>query len=465
MTNSNNPEINNSALPPLLPIILAGGSNLEQWPLSRINMPIQFQRAHQKESAFEQVLKGVSQLHHSLPPIITLPSAALEIGRQQFSSAKGFPEAKLIVEPVDRGTLIAVITTTLIAATIDRTAMMVFIDASQPPTDWGAFSRLVYQTQNSSIAQESIVLCGQPLEYKNASLRSVEKAQPSSDPLLFNFQSTSSNTEEKTFEIGAVTFATPRVMIDKLQSLCPTMMSAANLALQQAETRKNTLWPGLNIWAAQPTQNFARTFAKNTHSTLLRPIDLQQDKPKRTSPSRLIFEQENLDCSITSNGHLLAVAGCENLHIVSTPDVTLIANKNNLQTIAPIITKLHAYERREVFDFPIRTQQWGQQREIDCQKGYSIVRLEITPGSSIPPHLHNHRAESWHVLSGGGEAIIDNMSRTVMQGISLDIPRNTVHTCKNTGEVPLVIMETRFGSLINETDSVAFELHRPFADA
>jgi len=89
--------------PPLLPVILAGGSNLDYWPVSRINMPIQFQRSAKRPSPFEQVLAGVGLFKHSLPPIITLPSAALTAAKSQLADFPMFQNARLIVEPVDRG--------------------------------------------------------------------------------------------------------------------------------------------------------------------------------------------------------------------------------------------------------------------------------------------------------------------------------------------------------------------------
>lgn len=44
---------------PILPIVLAGGGNLDHWPRSRVNMPIQFQRQDNGYSSFERALMGL----------------------------------------------------------------------------------------------------------------------------------------------------------------------------------------------------------------------------------------------------------------------------------------------------------------------------------------------------------------------------------------------------------------------
>ena len=445
-----------TSTPSIIPIILGGGSNLHLWPTSRINMPIQFQKKSNQPSLFEQVLSGIALLNHSLPPIITLPSAAHETGQRQLADFPLLPKSQILVEPMDRGSLHAATLCALLAAQTDRSALMVIIDASNPPTDWQAFSRLIQQTKESPLAREKIIVCGQPETNNGISLHPVNKNAATEDNLLFSMQTINDEPKGQVFNIGQVFFATPRVFLEKIGKLCPQALSSCSKALQLAEQHNFHLWPDLNLWSAQPSLSLANLLKENPKSALLRPVDLMSPKTP-TPPSRHILEHKTLNCYIQSDGHLLAVVGCENLHITATRDATLVAEKNSLDSLETILDRLRVYERPEVFDFPECHFPWGLQTQLDNNSNYTILRLEIEQGAQLPAHLHNHRTENWLVLEGRGEAVIDNQIHSLNPGVSIELPQNILHTCRNMGHEKLIILETRYGPAISNSDIVFFE--------
>jgi mannose-6-phosphate isomerase-like protein (cupin superfamily) len=51
-----------------------------------------------------------------------------------------------------------------------------------------------------------------------------------------------------------------------------------------------------------------------------------------------------------------------------------------------------------------------------------------------PPHHHDIYHETFYIMDGEMEFIIDGVHKRIRQGESIDIPPNTVHTFRNTGE-------------------------------
>ena len=66
--------------------------------------------------------------------------------------------------------------------------------------------------------------------------------------------------------------------------------------------------------------------------------------------------------------------------------------------------------------------------------------------------FHNHRSEHWVVVSGTGELSLDNKSLSLKHGQSAFIPIGSVHRVRNSGNEPLVLIETQYGEICSEND-------------
>lgn len=217
----------------LVPVILAGGSNLEAWPNSRINMPIQFQRNGRQTSLFQQTIACIARLPHSHPPIITLPSSALDIARTQLEELNLLPNAQLIVEPVDRGSLQNTVLCALLAASTDQESVMMVLEASRSPTNWSDFERLAAGMLDHPHMTTNIIACGQPLDRASrSSLRAVQKSGKTEDVFTFQAYPADMATKNRKFEIGGVIFATPRTFLKSVKSFDRAGFETCNRALQ-----------------------------------------------------------------------------------------------------------------------------------------------------------------------------------------------------------------------------------------
>ncbi|MEM7117729.1 MAG: cupin domain-containing protein [Chloroflexota bacterium] len=70
----------------------------------------------------------------------------------------------------------------------------------------------------------------------------------------------------------------------------------------------------------------------------------------------------------------------------------------------------------------------------------AMLLATTPPGSGPPPHYHENEDEWFYLLEGELEFFVDGVWREVKAGTAVFIPRNTIHTFKNTGDTPLKML-------------------------
>ena len=73
----------------------------------------------------------------------------------------------------------------------------------------------------------------------------------------------------------------------------------------------------------------------------------------------------------------------------------------------------------------------------DTSGDYDLMMAETPPGvPGPPPHMHNTMEESFLIVEGEMEFMIDGQISLVKAGESVDIPPNTLHTFGNKSDRP-----------------------------
>ncbi len=70
----------------------------------------------------------------------------------------------------------------------------------------------------------------------------------------------------------------------------------------------------------------------------------------------------------------------------------------------------------------------------------SVAEELLPPGAAVTPHLHRETEEVYYIIDGSGEMTVGDDCKTVAAGDAIYIPRDTVHTLRNTGDVPMRIV-------------------------
>ena len=111
---------------------------------------------------------------------------------------------------------------------------------------------------------------------------------------------------------------------------------------------------------------------------------------------------------------------------------------------------------------------WGKWRVLAIQPGYTVTKPTINPGCSLSKQYHTHRDEYWVIFKGKGELLLDyqrkefasgkdEMTVYLRPGIFIKIPKEVIHKVTNTGDEPLIILETQIGEITEEGDIVRLD--------
>ncbi|MFP1633391.1 phosphomannose isomerase type II C-terminal cupin domain [Zhengella sp. ZM62] len=106
---------------------------------------------------------------------------------------------------------------------------------------------------------------------------------------------------------------------------------------------------------------------------------------------------------------------------------------------------------------------WGNEQLVEEEYGIRILRLEVSPGMSLPPECHLRRMETWSISSGHAMATIDHRIERMNAGDHVTIPAGAIHTLRNTGPEPLIVYECRIGAYLEDDDRIRTAKLRPLS--
>ena len=96
---------------------------------------------------------------------------------------------------------------------------------------------------------------------------------------------------------------------------------------------------------------------------------------------------------------------------------------------------------------------WGWYEDLyEEAYSYKVKILWVNPRQRLSLQSHKHRAEKWFVLEGDGH----NDGFPIPKNDGVWIPLGRIHRLENKTDVPLVVLETQFGSILEESDIVRY---------
>ncbi len=167
-----------------------------------------------------------------------------------------------------------------------------------------------------------------------------------------------------------------------------------------------------------------------------------------------------LDCSNTlmlGRSRLIAGIGLEDLLVVETDDVILVAKKGESQKVRELVNSLKKQGRKEANENTTMYRPWGSYTVLGEGPGYKTKRITVSPGQQLSLQLHYHRSEHWIVTAGAAKVTIGETEKMVHENESVFVPQSTKHRLENPGRIPLEIIEVQNGSYLEEDDIVRFD--------
>ncbi|WP_026760623.1 mannose-1-phosphate guanylyltransferase/mannose-6-phosphate isomerase [Selenomonas ruminantium] len=166
-----------------------------------------------------------------------------------------------------------------------------------------------------------------------------------------------------------------------------------------------------------------------------------------------------LDCHnslVMGNNRLIAGIGLDDLLLVETDDVIVIAKKGESQRVKEVVNELKAKKRKEVREHTTTYHEWGSSSVLGEGNKYRLKKIRVLPGHSLTMQLHYHRSEHWIVLSGTARIRRGDSDILIHENESVYIPPTLKHQLSNPGKIPLDIIEVQNGPYVGEDDIVRF---------
>ena len=142
--------------------------------------------------------------------------------------------------------------------------------------------------------------------------------------------------------------------------------------------------------------------------------------------------------------------GVKNMVIAVSPDGILVSDKGQSSYIKPYVDAIDA-------QVMFAEKSWGSYRVLDVTDDSLTVKVTLNPSHSMNYHSHERRDETWTVVSGNGETVIDGVRKAVKAGDVIGIPAGTKHTVIS-GDETLVIIEVQTGKDISVHDKIKYDM-------
>jgi len=111
------------------------------------------------------------------------------------------------------------------------------------------------------------------------------------------------------------------------------------------------------------------------------------------------------------------------------------------------------------WEAPKVEREWGHYRELYKGDGFAVKELVINPNSSLSMQRHQHRSETWNLVSGSAHILTSQRStpddpqrQNLVPANPIDIPSNVWHKGVNDSDKPAHIVEVWKGTKLTEDD-------------
>jgi glucokinase len=97
---------------------------------------------------------------------------------------------------------------------------------------------------------------------------------------------------------------------------------------------------------------------------------------------------------------------------------------------------------------------WGFWEVLEEAKDFKAKRIYIHPGQRLSYQKHEHREETWMIVTGTAAITLDDKDLTLHGGETIHIKKTQRHRIANAGQGPLIFVEVQRGTYFGEDDIV-----------
>ena len=453
-------------------MVMAGGSGTRLWPLSRAAHPKQFLSLYNEETMLQSTVKRLDGLDINSTIIMCNE-------KHRFFVAEQLREidrlGTIILEPEGRNTAPAI---TLAALAVNDDPLLLILAADHVIQNDDAFIEAVTAAIPLAEAGKLVTFgiipnkpdTGYGYIKKGDEIGGGFKVEEFIEKPGLDLAREFICSDRYYWNSGMFLVRASRYL-EELKKFSPDIYEACELSMENIQKDLDFLRVNSKRFEACPSESIDIAVMEKTEDAVVVPMNaVWCDIGSWSSLWEISEKDENgnsthgdvmLDATknsyIKTDGKLVAAIGVNDLVIVSTKDVVMVAHKNSVHDVKKIVRKLKNDSRsewelhREVY------RPWGKYDSIDNGERYQAKRITVRPGAKLSVQMHHHRAEHWIVVSGTAKVTNGDNEFLLSENESTYIPIGAVHALENQGKIDLELIEVQSGSYLGEDDIVRFE--------
>ena len=455
-------------------VIMAGGSGTRLWPLSRAAHPKQFLALHGEDTMLQATFKRLDGL--DIQSSVTICNE-----EHRFFVAEQLREidklGSIILEPVGRNTAPAIALAAL-SSPEGEDPLLLVLAADHVIQDVAVFTKTVMNAIPLAEAGK-LVTFGIVAHEPNTGYGYIKKGESQGPGFAVD-----AFVEKPSIEVakeylesgdyfwnsGMFLFKASRYL-EELEKHRPDIYQACQLSMEGTSKDNDFLRINQSAFSTCLSESIDYAVMEKTNDAVVVPMDAgwsdigswsslwdisEKDQNGNAVHGDVMLHESN-NSYIRTDGKLVAVIGVDDLVIVSTKDVLVVAHKDSVQDVKAVAQQLKAESRTEWEHHREVYRPWGKYDSIDSGDRYQAKRITVKPGAKLSVQMHHHRAEHWVVVSGTAKVTNGEKTFILSENESTYIPVGVIHALENPGKVPLEMIEVQSGSYLGEDDIVRFE--------
>lgn len=460
----------------IYPVVMAGGNGSRLWPVSRELYPKQFLNLVTNQTLLQDTLDRLNGLGTAAPVLICNEAHRFLAAEQlrQIGSLKH----NIILEPIGRNTAPAIALAAHTALKADKDALLLVLAADHAIMDAAAFRSAVVQAAPFAEEGELITFGVVPTHAETGygyirrgasagNLYKVAQFVEKPDSAIANDYVSSG---EYYWNSGMFLFKADRYL-EELKRYRPDIHEVCASAMLDTQPDLDFVRVDSEAFAQCAAESIDYAVMEHTDRALVMPLDagwsdvgswsalwgLAEKDPRGNAYRGDVVSHESENTYVLAENSLVATVGVKDLIIVQTKDAVLVADKNSIQDVKKLVSKLKRQDRSELKLHREVYRPWGKYDSIDNGYRYQVKRITVKPGEKLSVQMHHHRAEHWVVVSGTASVTVGEETQLLTENQSVYIPIGSVHALENPGNIPLELIEVQSGAYLGEDDIVRFE--------
>ena len=466
------------------PILLAGGSGMRLWPLSRKSYPKQFSKVISDISLFQASARRLTSSDIiKFAPHITLTNADFRFIIGEQLQEISIDPGPILIEPEAKNTAAAILAASMFAYKNNQDAVLLVAPSDHVIPNTKNFHEAIKvglsYVQNCKMVTFGIKPTHPETGYGYLELETdVLDQYGTSDIKTFIEKPDLKHAKEMLaaenflWNAGIFLFRA-RDIIDAFEAFAPKTLELVLMALNNASPDLGFLRLAAVHWSKldnisidyaimEKAQNLVAVPYKSKWSDLGDWGAVWSESNQDSSGNVISKTAHAIECSDSllrsesSNQHVVGI-GLKNVLAVAMPDAVLIANKDRAQDVKVAVELLRKKNIPQADIYPKDHRPWGWFESLVFADSFQVKRIYVKPGAALSLQSHKHRSEHWIVVEGTAKVTIDENVKLLSEGQSVYVPLGAIHRMENPGEFPMVLIEVQLGKYLGEDDIIRYQ--------